>query len=103
MIRKIFKKPLRSLLPNRLRSRLGLNLKHQLTYFSKKRDISQRLRKKYDYEGDLVQLALKNKNILVKYDHYFPIYEKYFSKFRGKKVNILEIITLSGCIINPKV
>ncbi len=30
-------------------------------------------------------------NLIHKWDHYFDIYEKYFSKYRGKELNILEI------------
>jgi hypothetical protein len=32
-----------------------------------------------------------NERLLHKWDHYFDIYEKYFSAYKGKKVNILEI------------
>lgn len=35
----------------------------------------------YSHEGRLIH----------KWDHYFEIYEKYFEKYRGKSVNILEI------------
>ena len=30
-------------------------------------------------------------NLIHKWDHYFDIYEKYFAKYRGQKVNMLEI------------
>ena len=32
-----------------------------------------------------------NGNLIHKWDHYFEIYEKYFSKYIGEKINILEI------------
>jgi hypothetical protein len=35
----------------------------------------------YQHEGKLIH----------KWDHYFAIYEKYFSKYKGQKINILEI------------
>lgn len=35
----------------------------------------------YDHKGNLIH----------KWDHYFDIYEKYFSKYRGKEINMLEI------------
>jgi cephalosporin hydroxylase len=35
----------------------------------------------YNHEGNLIH----------KWDHYFDIYEKHFAKYRGQKVNILEI------------
>ena len=35
----------------------------------------------YSHEGNLIH----------KWDHYFEIYERYFEKYRGKEVNILEI------------
>ncbi|WP_221391723.1 class I SAM-dependent methyltransferase [Dyadobacter sp. NIV53] len=32
-----------------------------------------------------------NGNLIHKWDHYFDIYEKYFSKYQGKEINMLEI------------
>ena len=32
-----------------------------------------------------------NENLIHKWDHYFEVYERYFSKYRGQKLNILEI------------
>lgn len=32
-----------------------------------------------------------NKRLIHKFDHYFEIYDRHFSKFRGKEVNVLEI------------
>src|SRR6187551_1933001 len=32
-----------------------------------------------------------NENLIHKWDHYFDVYERYFAKYRGKKLNILEI------------
>ena len=39
-----------------------------------------------DHQGRLIH----------KWDHYFEIYEKYFSKCRGQKLNILEIGVSQG-------
>ena len=35
----------------------------------------------YEHEGKLIH----------KWDNYFEVYDRYFSKYQGKKVNILEI------------
>lgn len=44
--------------------------------------------------SQLWDLFLRNKGKIVhKYHHYFPIYEKHFSKFRNQDINFLEI----GC------
>jgi len=32
-----------------------------------------------------------DENLIHKWDHYFEVYERYFSKYRGQKLNILEI------------
>jgi len=37
-----------------------------------------------------------NKNILHKWYHYFEIYDRHFSKYRGKSINILEIGVFGG-------
>ena len=52
---------------------------------------------KYGNGGDLVDLFADNKDFLVhKWHHYIPLYERYFSSFRGRKIRFLEIGVSKG-------
>jgi 23S rRNA U2552 (ribose-2'-O)-methylase RlmE/FtsJ len=54
--------------------------------------IKQDIKGKYKFEGDLLDIYVNNKgNIVHKWHHYLPIYDQYFSRFRGRKVRFLEI------------
>ncbi len=46
--------------------------------------------------SDLLNFFKKSKYYSLKYKNYFPIYEKLFTKFRGKKITFVEIGVLSG-------
>lgn len=47
---------------------------------------------KYKHKSDLLDIYTNNKGFMVhKWHHYIPIYDHYFSHFRGKKVKFLEI------------
>ena len=45
---------------------------------------------------DLLNYFNQSKYYSLKYKNYFPVYEKLFSKFRGKKITFVEIGVLSG-------
>ena len=45
---------------------------------------------------DLLNFFKQSKYYSLKYKNYFPIYEKLFAKFRGKKITFVEIGVLSG-------
>jgi len=45
---------------------------------------------------DLLNFFKQSKYYSLKYKNYFPIYEKLFAKFRGKKITFVEIGILSG-------
>jgi len=45
---------------------------------------------------DLLNIFYQSKYYSLKFKNYFPIYEKLFSKFRGKKITFVEIGVLSG-------
>jgi hypothetical protein len=47
-------------------------------------------------KNDLLNFFNQSKYYSLKYKNYFPIYEKLFSKFRGKKITFVEIGVLSG-------
>ena len=46
--------------------------------------------------NDLIKFFHESEYYTLKYKNYFPIYEKLFSKFRGKKITFVEIGVLSG-------
>ncbi|ETD91238.1 class I SAM-dependent methyltransferase [Rhodobacter capsulatus] len=60
-------------------------------------DVAADIRTKYGAGGDLVDIyAAANGREVHKWHHYLPIYERYFEKFRGKPVRMLEIGTWRG-------
>jgi len=55
------------------------------------RDIKKDIREKYGHESELLDLFADNKGALVhKWHHYIPLYDRYFSTFRGRKIKFLE-------------
>lgn len=60
--------------------------------FPKDQDISEDIRKKYNFSGDLLQLFVSNEGVIVhKWHHFIPLYDRYFKKYRGTEVRFLEI------------
>lgn len=52
---------------------------------------------KYKFSGDLLDLFANNKGSIVhKWHHYIPLYDRYFSQFRGRSVRFLEIGVAQG-------
>jgi hypothetical protein len=81
------------------------NKKEYKNYFSEKDfriknnlDIKKIMNDNYAYDGNLLDIIYKkdNKKLIHKWLHYFPIYEKYFSKFVDKSVYFLEIGVYKG-------
>lgn len=65
--------------------------------FDKNQDVANDIQKKYHYNGDLLKLFVTNKDVVVhKWHHYIPLYERYFSPYRGKEVRFLEIGVSKG-------
>ena len=65
--------------------------------FDKSNNLSSHIRQSYGYDGDLLSIFAENKGKLVhKWHHYIPIYDRYFSRFRGKRVRMLEIGVSGG-------
>ena len=61
------------------------------------KDIRTDIKKRYQYQGDLLDIYVNGSPQLVhKWHHYLPIYDRYFSKWRGKKVRFLEIGVSKG-------
>ena len=60
--------------------------------FEENGDIAGEILDKYGYDGDLAQIYASNEGASVhKWHHYIPLYDRYFSKFRGTAVRFLEI------------
>jgi hypothetical protein len=65
--------------------------------FSKSLDVRKDIQDKYHHRGDLLDLFADNKDFIVhKWHHYIPLYERYFSPFRGRKIRFLEIGVSKG-------
>lgn len=60
-------------------------------------DIAEDLQKSFGYSGDLVGIYTGMTGALVhKWHHYLPLYDRYFSPWRGKPVRFLEIGVAKG-------
>jgi len=90
---------LRRFVPPSIRSRLGipLNGNRRELEFSQSEEVWSRIANLYDYNGDMLQIFAENKGKVVhKWHHYIPLYDKYFSRYRGTKVRMLEIGVSKG-------
>jgi len=60
-------------------------------------DVKRDIQEKYGHESDLLELFANNEGVVVhKWHHYIPLYDRYFSSFRGRKVRLLEIGVSEG-------
>jgi hypothetical protein len=60
-------------------------------------DIAENLRTTFGYSGDLVDIYTGTTGALVdKWHHYLPLYDRYFSAWRGKPLRFLEIGVSKG-------
>ena len=60
-------------------------------------DIKKDIIDNYNFDGELLDIFANNKQVLVhKWHHYIPIYDRYFSRFRGTDVRFLEIGVFKG-------
>jgi hypothetical protein len=60
-------------------------------------DIAADIHEKYGFDGDLLRIFAGNKGELVhKWHHYIPLYDRYFARFRGTAVRFLEIGVSKG-------
>lgn len=60
-------------------------------------DVAGDIRTKYGFDGDLLRIFAGNTGEVVhKWHHYIPIYDRYFAKFRGRPVRFLEIGVSKG-------
>lgn len=88
---------LRGFLPNPVLARWGIHDGLEKFAFDKNLDVKRDIQDKYGFDGDLLEIFVSNKGPLVdKWHHYIPIYDRYFSAFRGKKIRFLEIGVFKG-------
>lgn len=60
-------------------------------------DIKDDIQTKYGYSGALLEIFADNKSEEVhKWHHCIPIYDRYFSRFRGRKIRFLELGVSKG-------
>lgn len=53
--------------------------------------VAEDIQHKYNFNGDLLRLFTTNKGSSVhKWHHFIPLYERYFSPYRGKEIKFLE-------------
>jgi len=65
--------------------------------FPKDLDIKTDIKTKYNYQGLMLELFAENKvNIVHKWHHFIPIYDRYFSPFINSPVRFLEIGVSKG-------
>jgi hypothetical protein len=96
-LRKLIKK----IIPKPFLKYLGVGLAEIDSYaFKDTLGVSEDIKNKYGFNGDLLQIFVANQGGAVqKWHHYIPIYDRYFSKFRGRDVRFLEIgVSLGGSL-----
>lgn len=60
-------------------------------------DVKRDIQEKYENDSELLDFFANNKGAIVhKWHHYIPLYDRYFSSFRGKKIRFLEIGVSNG-------
>lgn len=65
--------------------------------FDRAKDVAADIKNKYGYSGDMLDLFVANRgNLVHKWHHYIPLYDRYFSPYRGRQVRFLEIGVSKG-------
>ena len=60
-------------------------------------DVAADIRERYGCDGDLLDIYAGNEGVKVhKWHHYLPLYDRYFSQYRGTPVKFLEIGVNNG-------
>jgi 23S rRNA U2552 (ribose-2'-O)-methylase RlmE/FtsJ len=92
---------------SKITSRLGINVTRQLSAkdrekmeslaFADAQDIEVDIATNYGFKGELLSLFVKKSQFPIhKWHHYIPIYDSYFSAYRGTNVRFLEIGVSKG-------
>ena len=97
MLSRTLKTTAKKFLPNSLLARFGVNDAIPDFTFSRDLDVRKDIQFKYGFDGELLDAFVNNKNRVVhKWHHYIPLYDRYFSTFRGHQVRFLEIGVSKG-------
>ena len=65
--------------------------------FPEEGDVAEDIRERYGFDGDLLDIYAGNREVKVhKWHHYIPIYDRYFSAWRGRPLRFLEIGVNNG-------
>lgn len=60
-------------------------------------DVKRDIQEKYGHDSELLEIFTNNEGVIVhKWHHYIPLYDRYFSSFRGRKIRFLEIGVSKG-------
>ena len=66
-------------------------------YFAPKTGVARNITEKFGYDGAFLRIFTENRGVAVhKWHHYLPLYDHYFSRWRGKPVRFLEIGVSKG-------
>lgn len=87
------------LIPASIRRRLGLTVNSRMDQFEFDQldEIQPRIKNLYGYSGKLLEIFAGNQGEIVhKWHHYIPIYDRYLSRYRGTNAKILEIGVQNG-------
>ena len=91
------KKYLRMILPNFILNFLDIDCKLEKFAFANTLNVKKDIETKYGFNGDLLDIFTKNKGqVVYKWHHYIPIYDRHFSNLRMKKIKFLEIGVFKG-------
>ena len=84
-------------LPARAKARLGYGIGISDFRFDPEKDVRADIIDKYHFDGELLDIFVNNRDRPVhKWHHYIPLYDRYFSRFRGTNVRFLEIGVFRG-------
>lgn len=65
--------------------------------FENDQSVADDIRSKYGFDGDLLGIYCDADGAVVhKWHHYIPLYDRYFSRFRGRPIRFLEIGVAGG-------
>jgi hypothetical protein len=94
----IVKKLLPNFLINQIRARGVQEGIEQFTFRSNAAlEVKTDIQEKYGHESELLNIYANNTGAIVhKWHHYIPIYDRYFSPFRNRKIRFLEIGVSEG-------
>lgn len=97
----IFREAARRILPKSIREAykewIFFEAIHRFRFQGSPAEVKADIQAKYDHQSDLLDLFTGNQGTIVhKWHHYIPLYDRYFSAFRGQPIRFLEIGVFEG-------